>query len=106
MQLPDETNNHQDSHKLQSMHVPPPGSGLRDVITNTALPKRPGYGTIGRKMMVRANYFPIRIPEAFTVYHYDVTIGPGKLIKSVCRKVSPFLCVYVQTSLEGTYMTV
>ena len=52
-------------------------------------PNRPGFGTKGRKMMVRANFFPIRLPDCITVYHYDVVVsGPKKLSKELSRKVS------------------
>ena len=51
-------------------------------------PNRPGFGTAGRKMMVRSNFFPIRLPRDMTVYHYDVVIEPQKLPKSALRKVS------------------
>lgn len=50
-------------------------------------PDRPGFGTLGRRMTVRANFFPIKFPRQMSVYHYDVTIEPAKMPKSICKKV-------------------
>ena len=50
-------------------------------------PNRPEEGTAGRKIMIRANFFPIKLPEQLVIYHYDVTISPEKMPKSCYRKV-------------------
>lgn len=50
-------------------------------------PHRPGLGTKGRHVMVRTNFFPIKIPQFMTVFHYDVTVTPQKLPKRFYRKV-------------------
>lgn len=41
----------------------------------TPLPRRPGYGTVGRQTWVRANFFPVDLPED-AVFMYDVKIEP------------------------------
>ena len=55
-------------------------------------PDRPGFGSLGRQVMLRANFFDIRLPKVITVYHYDVSITPKKLPKSACRTVSRNVC--------------
>lgn len=54
------------------------------------LPKRPGFGKAGQRIALRANFFPIKIPDA-DIHHYDVTIHDGKNTdkcpKSLNRKI-------------------
>jgi eukaryotic translation initiation factor 2C len=49
-------------------------------------PDRPDVGTKGRTIVVRTNFFPVKLPSEFTVYHYDVSITP-KLPKRLNRIV-------------------
>ena len=49
-------------------------------------PDRPDLGTKGRRIMVRANFFPVELPHEFTVYQYDISITP-KLPKRINRLV-------------------
>lgn len=43
----------------------------------TMLPRRPGYGTAGEKVVVRANFFPLDIvKEDIKLYRYDIAILP------------------------------
>ena len=51
-------------------------------------PDRPGHGSEGREIVVRSNYFPLRLPRHITIHHYDVATVPVKLPKSVSRLVS------------------
>ncbi|KAJ7672569.1 argonaute-like protein, partial [Mycena polygramma] len=44
-------------------------------VTDTELPLRPGFGTVGREIKLRANFYPVRIP-AGSLYEYDVAISP------------------------------
>ncbi|KAF7366724.1 Protein argonaute-3 [Mycena sanguinolenta] len=44
-------------------------------VANDDLPLRPGFGTAGREIKLRANFFPVRIPAA-SLYEYDVAISP------------------------------
>lgn len=39
------------------------------------MPRRPGYGTVGRPAWVRANFFPVKLPED-AIFMYDVNIEP------------------------------
>ncbi|GJN24775.1 hypothetical protein PR202_gb12537 [Eleusine coracana subsp. coracana] len=36
-------------------------------------PTRPGYGTVGEKVMVRANHFLVQVAHNDDIYHYDVS---------------------------------
>ncbi|KAG6682426.1 hypothetical protein I3842_13G141200 [Carya illinoinensis] len=50
------------------------------------LPKRPGYGTIGKKVFVRANHFLVEVADK-DLHHYDVSITPEVASKKVNRDV-------------------
>ncbi|KAJ4841784.1 argonaute 5 [Turnera subulata] len=64
-------------------------------------PKRPGLGTRGRQIMVKANHFAVQIADK-DLYHYDVTISPEVTSKKVNRDViSTLVELYRQTHLGG-----
>ncbi|CAN4100830.1 unnamed protein product [Withania somnifera] len=50
------------------------------------IPPRPGYGTSGRRCLVRANHFLVQVADR-DLHHYDVTISPEVLSKKVCRQI-------------------
>ena len=52
------------------------------------LPVRPGFGTEGRPIKLRANFFPIKIRSS-TYYEYDVALSPvaGTAIRRVKRRI-------------------
>lgn len=52
------------------------------------LPVRPGFGTVGKAIKLRANFFPVKISKA-PLYEYDVSISPvaGTAIKRVRRRI-------------------
>lgn len=51
-------------------------------------PKRPGFGTVGRPIDLRANFFRLSFsPKLTCLYHYDVEITPNKCPKAVKRDV-------------------
>ena len=51
-------------------------------------PKRPGFGTVGRRIALRANFFRLTFsPKLTCLYHYDVEITPNKCPKDVKRDV-------------------
>ena len=51
-------------------------------------PKRPGFGTRGRPIALRANFFRLSfLPKLTCLYHYDVEITPNKCPKAVKRDV-------------------
>lgn len=49
---------------------PPPASSK-----HIGVPPRPGYGTVGRKCIVRANHFLVEIADR-DLHHYDVSKHP------------------------------
>ncbi|KAJ7253036.1 argonaute-like protein [Mycena haematopus] len=57
-------------------------------VANDDLPLRPGFGTAGREIKLRANFFPVRIP-ATSLYEYDVAISPvaGTAIRRVKKRI-------------------
>lgn len=40
------------------------------------MPLRPGWGTVGREVNLRANFFALKLPTKLQVYDYDVSITP------------------------------
>lgn len=52
------------------------------------LPLRPGFGTQGRQIKLRANFFPVKVPKG-PLYEYDVSISPtaGTAIRRVKRRI-------------------
>lgn len=48
------------------------------------LPRRPGYGTIGKPIKLLANCFQVEIPK-IDVYLYEVDIKPDKCPRRVNR---------------------
>uniref|UniRef100_A0A162A543 Piwi domain-containing protein n=1 Tax=Daucus carota subsp. sativus TaxID=79200 RepID=A0A162A543_DAUCS len=52
----------------------------------TRLPVRPGYGREGRRCIVRANHFLVKVADN-DLHHYDVTIKPEVTNKKVCREI-------------------
>uniref|UniRef100_A0A3B4AHE9 Protein argonaute N-terminal domain-containing protein n=1 Tax=Periophthalmus magnuspinnatus TaxID=409849 RepID=A0A3B4AHE9_9GOBI len=49
-----------------------------------SLPRRPGYGTIGKPIRLLANCFQVEIPK-IDVYLYEVDIKPDKCPRRVNR---------------------
>lgn len=51
-------------------------------------PKRPGYGTVGRPIRLRANFFRLNDSSQLSdLYHYDIEITPNKCPRTVKREV-------------------
>ncbi|KAF8895907.1 argonaute-like protein [Gymnopilus junonius] len=52
------------------------------------LPLRPGFGTTGRPITLRANFFPVKIPSG-PLYEYDVSLSPtaGTAARRVKRRI-------------------
>lgn len=50
-------------------------SWVKHDLFQTELPLRPGYGTLGRPITLRANFFPVRVPKG-PIYDYNVEISP------------------------------
>ena len=66
-------------------------------------PKRPDYGTVGRPIKLRANFFRLNIsPQLTDVYHYDVEVTPNKCPRSVKREVvNQIIWTYKDTTFQG-----
>ena len=101
----------QPSHPQQQLQVPPksllqptkisPGAsavhkGPENHNGKEQPPDRPGFGTLGRKIVVRSNFFPVKLPRSLTIHQYDVSIGPGD-------KYPKWLSRLIYQSLEEKY---
>lgn len=64
-------------------------------------PVRPGVGTLGRPISLRANHFPIKFPDKGEVYHYDVTIKPDTFPRRINRQVVKEIEKEYSSVLEG-----
>ncbi|CAI9104926.1 OLC1v1003718C1 [Oldenlandia corymbosa var. corymbosa] len=65
-----------------AVQVPPSSSKAITV------PKRPGYGTLGRKCVVRANHFMVKLlHNDLILHHYDVSMSPEVRSKKVSRDI-------------------
>ncbi|KAK7682059.1 hypothetical protein QCA50_015023 [Cerrena zonata] len=42
-------------------------------------PLRPGWGTKGKAIVLRANFFPVTMPKDLVLYEYSISITPDKL---------------------------
>ncbi|KAI4382066.1 hypothetical protein MLD38_008074 [Melastoma candidum] len=63
------------------------------------LPPRPGYGTVGRKCIVKANHFLLDVSER-DLHHYDVNISPEVTSKKTNRQIiSQLVNTYGQSHL-------
>ncbi|KAI8917692.1 Piwi domain-containing protein [Powellomyces hirtus] len=49
---------------------------MADLATSTAFPRRPGFGTSGRPLQVRTNFFPVLSLPGQNIHHYSVTVEP------------------------------
>ena len=45
-------------------------------LSDTDLPLRSGFGTEGKAVKLRTNFFPVRVPKG-PLYEYDVKITPA-----------------------------
>ena len=70
---------------------------------NLRPPKRPGHGTVGRPIKLRANFFRMNMsPRLSDLYHYDVEITPKKCPRIVNRDVvNQIVMKYRSTVFQG-----
>ena len=61
-------------------------------------PNRPGFGTLGRKITVRSNFFCVNLPHQLKIHQYDVSIGPGNKYPKWLRRL-------IFQSMEARYST-
>lgn len=64
-----------------------------------SMPRRPGYGTMGKPIKLLANCFQVEIPK-IDVYLYEVDIKPDKCPRRVNR--SDHLSVFVTLTKHNT----
>ncbi|KAG2360248.1 ribonuclease H-like domain-containing protein [Suillus spraguei] len=57
-------------------------SSFKKLPSNPKRPHRPGFGTLGRQITLRANFFPIKLPKG-PIYDYHVEIKPSTDIKRI-----------------------
>lgn len=57
-------------------------------VADDDLPLRPDFGTVGRPIKLRANFFPVKIP-ATSLYEYEVSISPtsGTAARRVKKRI-------------------
>ncbi|KAK7683759.1 hypothetical protein QCA50_013135 [Cerrena zonata] len=55
-------------------------------LRETDLPVRPGFGTDGKAIKLRTNFFPVKVPKG-PLYEYDVKITPPAAVKRVKRRI-------------------
>lgn len=66
---------------MQQTHI----NSLRSIALGPGdLPVRPGLGTVGRQITLRANFFPVRLPK-IPLQEYDVDLRPGG--NSIARRL-------------------
>lgn len=53
-------------------------------------PLRPGYGTLGKPITLRANFFPIRVPKG-PIYDYTVEITPTTNVNRLKSRIFELL---------------
>ncbi|XP_075489913.1 protein argonaute MEL1 [Primulina tabacum] len=68
-----------------------------------AQPARPGFGTVGQKVIVRANHFLVQVANR-DLHQYDVSITPEVTSKRVCRLIMKELVNCYHTSHLGKRM--
>ena len=70
---------------------------------NLRPPKRPGHGTVGRPIKLRANFFRMNMsPRLSDLYHYHVEITPKKCPRIVNRDVvNQIVMKYRSTVFQG-----
>ncbi|XP_057483744.1 protein argonaute MEL1-like [Actinidia eriantha] len=77
-----------------SVQTPPPSSSK-----SYRPPARPGFGSVGRRCIVRANHFLVEVVDK-DLHHYDVAITPEVTSKKVCRDImSALVATYRESHL-------
>ncbi|KAB1227356.1 Protein argonaute 5 [Morella rubra] len=65
-----------------------------------SIPKRPGFGSKGQKIMVRANHFLVEVADR-DLHHYDVSIRPEVKSKKISREIVNQLVMLYRVSHLG-----
>ncbi|KAK6339590.1 hypothetical protein TWF718_008986 [Orbilia javanica] len=56
-------------------------------IHTSDFPPRRGFGTLGRNVLVRANYFPLKLKSGQKYYRYEITLTPEEEKRSVRHRL-------------------
>ncbi|MFS7989508.1 putative post-transcriptional gene silencing PAZ-Argonaute family [Helianthus anomalus] len=86
--------------------APPPPLAVPLVPSSSkklSTPARPGFGTMGRKCVVKANHFLVDLGQK-DPYQYDVAISPEVTSKTKCREIMKLLCESFKASHLGNLM--
>lgn len=54
-------------------------------------PTRPGFGTLGKAGVLRANFFAVKFPKKGVIYDYHVDIAPTTDLKSIRARLFALL---------------
>uniref|UniRef100_A0A669ERJ9 Argonaute RISC catalytic component 3a n=1 Tax=Oreochromis niloticus TaxID=8128 RepID=A0A669ERJ9_ORENI len=78
--------------------IPPSGAvGAQSLFS---MPRRPGYGTMGKPIKLLANCFQVEIPK-MDVYLYEVDIKPDKCPRRVNREVVDSMVQHFKVTIFG-----
>lgn len=86
--------------------APPPPQAVPLVPSSSRMikaPARNGFGTAGRKCVIRANHFLVDIGQK-DPHHYDVAIVPEVTSKTKCREIMKFLIESYRASHLGNLL--
>ncbi|OAF70228.1 Protein argonaute 1 [Intoshia linei] len=90
---PESQDNRQTSNPLNFSNSPQKKFFRASIITKFISPKRPDHGSNGRRILLRANHFRVKMPTGI-IHHYDVQITPDKCPRRVNREI---VCCMVKT---------
>uniref|UniRef100_A0AAY4E5W3 Protein argonaute-1 n=1 Tax=Denticeps clupeoides TaxID=299321 RepID=A0AAY4E5W3_9TELE len=77
-----------------------PSTGAVGAQSLFSVPRRPGYGTVGKPIKLLANCFQVEIPK-MDVYLYDVDIKPDKCPRRVNREVVDSMVQHFKVTIFG-----
>ncbi|XP_076888490.1 protein argonaute MEL1-like [Bidens hawaiensis] len=80
--------------------APPPVALVPSSSKRISTPLRDGYGTIGRKCVIKANHFLVDLGQK-DPHQYDVAISPEVASKSKCREIMRTLSSLYRASHMG-----
>ncbi|KAG8214738.1 hypothetical protein J3R82DRAFT_9827 [Butyriboletus roseoflavus] len=64
---------------------------LKSIPYDSARPTRPGFGTLGRPGVLRANFFPVKFPRTGIIYDYHIEVTPKTDLKSIKTRLFALL---------------
>ena len=65
-------------------------TGFESLTVKSDRPLRPGYGTVGRTITLRANFFAVKVPQR-PIYDYAVEISPKEDVTRVKARIFQLL---------------